>query len=225
MLIKPLAIFTAAGLVLHIVACAENPAEEHTLRDHHMEDMDHVAMSGADHSQHMAVLKQAYERKYSINQAEYTLPQLVLLRMDDVEVDLNSELNSDKPVILDFIFTTCTTICPVLSATMAKFQDELGEKRNSVKMISISIDPENDSTSTLRSYAENFNAGSQWQFYTGTLAQTQNAQKAFDAYRGGKMNHIPLFFIKVPNKGNWLRIEGFTSAADLMRELMNSLGS
>ena len=60
-------------------------------------------------------------------------------------------------------------------------------------MISFSIDPEYDTPERLRKYAALFNAGPQWQFLTGSLANSVAIQKAFDVYRGNKMNHEPTY--------------------------------
>ena len=138
--------------------------------------------------------------------------------MDEQNVDLAKELSSDEPIVLNFIFTTCTTVCPVLSATFSSFQDKLGSEASTVKMVSISIDPEHDTPAKLREYAKKFQAGPQWQFYTGSVSQSVEVQRAFDAYRGSKMNHIPLTFLRAAGQTEWVRLEGFTSATDLLNE-------
>jgi len=245
---KFLSVLSTVSLLSLVSACATDSStmaahnhaalQEHAAMDNkNMEDgkMDHGAMAGMDHehvnmsagehAKHTGMMKDAKRHKYTVSQEAYKLPELDLVRMDGEEVDLSKEVAGDKPVVLNFIFTTCTTICPVLSATMAEFQDKLGDKAQDLKMISISIDPENDSTSALRAYAKKFDAGPQWQFYTGSLTQSENAQKAFDAFRGGKMNHIPLTFIKVPHHDKWTRIDGFTGASELLELYEESLGS
>ena len=57
---------------------------------------------------------------------------------------LPEAIGSDKPVLVNFIFTTCTTICPVMSAGMSQFLTNLGAERDRVRVVSISIDPETD---------------------------------------------------------------------------------
>ena len=64
-----------------------------------------------------------------------------------------------------------------------------------------------------------FNRGlAQWQHYTGTLANSVAIQKAFGAYRGDKMNHVPLMFINGGGKKNWVQLEGFPSAEQVVKE-------
>jgi len=76
-----------------------------------------------------------------------------------------------KVVVANFVFTTCTDICPLLTATMAQVRDELrgakllGEK---AALVSFSVDPENDSPEALTVYGERFRAvPSEWRFLTG----------------------------------------------------------
>ena len=116
------------------------------------------------------------------------------------------------------IFTTCTTICPVLSASFAQTQKALGPDARDVQMVSISIDPEYDTPAKLREYAKRFKAQERWTFYTGDLVDVVAVQKAFDVYRGDKMNHPPVTFLRTEADAPWVRFEGFASAGDLVRE-------
>ena len=87
--------------------------------------------------------------------------------------------------MLNFIFTTCTTICLALSAIFSRAQRELGGEANNVRMISITIDAEQD-TRIIEKYADHFNARPGWQFLTGARLDIVATQKAFDADRGTK---------------------------------------
>ncbi|MDB5936133.1 MAG: SCO1/SenC [Massilia sp.] len=146
--------------------------------------------------------------------ATYRLDGLSLLRADGKAVTLTEELDHDGPLVLDFVFTTCTTICPILSRTFAQLQSARG-----LRLVSISIDPQHDTPAVLRSYARQFEAGKAWRFYTGTVAQSVAVQRAFDVYRGNKMNHVPLTFVRRARGEPWVRLEGYASAAALAREL------
>jgi protein SCO1/2 len=157
-------------------------------------------------------------QKTSISQVNYDVPPVRLVRDDGVGVSLPDELNDGRPVILNFIYTTCTTVCPVTSHTFEQLQEMLGEERNKVHMISISIDPEQDTPERLAAYARKYEAAPQWRFYTGTNDASLAAQRAFDVYRGDKMNHSPVTLLRAAPGKSWLRIEGFASAEELLRE-------
>jgi protein SCO1/2 len=91
--------------------------------------------------------------------------------------------------------------------------------------MSISIDPEEDTPSRLAEYARKFHAGPEWQHYTGTLAASLAAQRAFDVYRGEKMNHTPVTLMRAAPGKPWLRIEGFVTPDELVHDYRNLLAS
>ncbi|TDN62039.1 SCO family protein [Paraburkholderia sp. BL10I2N1] len=147
---------------------------------------------------------------------DYVLPPVELVRDDGKTVSLIDELNDGRPVILTFIYTTCSTICPMVSQTFETLQTELGSGRDKVHLVSISIDPEQDTPARLRTYAARFNAGPEWQHYTGTVAASIATQRAFNVYRGEKMNHTPVAFLRAAPGKPWLRIDGFATPAELL---------
>jgi protein SCO1/2 len=157
--------------------------------------------------------------------AEYGVPGVELVRDDGTRVTLPAEIDDGRPVVLNFIFTSCTTICPTMSRTFAGLQDRLGERRDQVHMISISIDPEQDTPARLSEYARKFHAGPQWRFYTGTVQASGAVQRAFNAYGGDKMRHSPITLIRAAPGGPWVRIEGFPSSEELARELRDLVAS
>jgi protein SCO1/2 len=154
---------------------------------------------------------------YVRTQASYSVPDVKLLDADGAGVPLRSRLD-DKPVILNFIFTTCGAICPVMSTTFSQVQTALGPERDAVRMVSISIDPEHDTPAALKSYAEKYGAGPQWQMLTGSLDNSIAVQRAFDVYRGDKMGHNPATFLRARAGQPWVRLDGFASAEDILRE-------
>jgi protein SCO1/2 len=151
--------------------------------------------------------------------ADYELPHVQLVRDDGKTVSFPEEIDDGRPVVLDFVYTTCTTICPVLSGTFARLQEALGSERDRVHMVSISIDPEQDTPARLAEYAKRFHAGPQWRHYTGTTEASVAIQRAFDAYRGDKMDHTPVTFLRAAHGSRWVRIDGFATADELAREL------
>jgi protein SCO1/2 len=175
----------------------------------------HNHQPGVDHSRHQQMLQQkGYVRK----EQEYSIPDVRLTDQDGSKASLRAMLGGQEPVMLNFIFTTCTTICPVLSASFTQTQKALGPDASNVRMISISIDPEHDTPAKLREYAQRFQARAGWTFLTGDRDDIVAVLKAFDAYRRDKMNHIPLTLMRAAPQAGWIRMEGFASAGDLVRE-------
>ena len=82
---------------------------------------------------------------------------------------------------LNFIFTTCTDVCPLFTANLAQLQRTLKNEQGNVFFVSISTDPEVDSPKVLKSYAQRYGADFQnWAFLTGSEAQLQQVWKSFD---------------------------------------------
>lgn len=175
-----------------------------------------LASAAADpHAHHRHMMQSAnYERSVH----SYQLPDRVLVDNNGQEMSLAQQLDAEKPVMLNFIFTTCTTICPVLSASFYQVRLELGEEKQQLQMISITIDPEYDTPERLQTYAERYKADAGWKFLTGEFEDIVAVQKAFDAYRGSKSNHEPLTFIRAPGADSWVRLEGLASASDIVQE-------
>lgn len=223
----------ALGLVATVVALGSQEQDSDDVMNHdhavehpagHMlpaaepaanDSLDSISGEADPHAHHRQMMK---SKTYSRSLHHYQLPDLALVDMQGQKTSLLSEVNRDQPVMLNFIFTTCTTICPVLSATFSQAEQQLGDESDQVRMISITIDPEYDTPAHLRDYAERYHAGPQWQFLTGKLEDIVAVQKAFDAYRGTKMSHEPLTFLRVSADAPWVRLNGLASAADVVRE-------
>ncbi|MCG8427415.1 MAG: SCO family protein [Chromatiales bacterium] len=167
---------------------------------------------------HQAKLEALKEKPYSANASAYEIPNVTLVDQYGNDVELKNLIAGDQPVLMNFIYTTCTTICPVLSSSFTKVQDFADSDLDGVQMVSITIDPENDSPGVLNKYAKRFRASSEWLFLTGDLENILAVQNAFDAYRGDKMNHIPLTFIRHAGNEKWLRMEGFPSVEEILSE-------
>src|SRR5699024_1668166 len=71
--------------------------------------------------------------------------------------------------VADFIFTNCTTVCLPMTANMATLQGMLDEEGyDDVKLLSFSVDPDNDTPEVLTDYAEEYGADlNRWTFLTG----------------------------------------------------------
>ena len=77
-----------------------------------------------------------------------------------------------KITIVDFFFTSCPSICPVMSKEMERVNDMFREEPQ-VQIMSISIDPEYDTPEILQEYAQKHNASSdKWQFLSGPVDET-----------------------------------------------------
>jgi protein SCO1/2 len=163
--------------------------------------------------------------RYTREVASYTPPDVTLIDAQGARVPLRAELAREGPVAVQLVFTTCTTICPVLTGTAAAARAHLPNLR----WISITIDPDEDTPERLRAYAARFQAqpgepGAGWHFLTGRPEDLIAVQQAFDAYRGDKMRHEPLTLLRAAPGGPWARLQGFPTPEDLSAELKRLAG-
>jgi protein SCO1/2 len=80
---------------------------------------------------------------------------------------LSSDSLKGRVYIADFIFTSCETVCPNLSKTMAQLQENFREN-GMIKLVSFSIDPDRDSVPVLKEYADRYGAiRDKWYFLRG----------------------------------------------------------
>ena len=176
-----------------------------------------LAMEADAHDRHAVV---SGKSDFTRSEENYQVPDIVLIDQHGEPRRLSHVLGGNDLVFLQFIFTTCATICPVLSASFASVQDELAAEGSTYQMISITIDPEHDTPRQLRNYADRVGARAGWQFLTGPWDAIVAVQRAFDANYAGnnKMYHRPLTFLRATAEGPWVRFEGLAGRSDLIDE-------
>ncbi len=155
---------------------------------------------------------------YQRTLVSYTVPDVVLVNQDGAKVRLGEIMNSGKPVIVDFIYGTCTTICPILSASFSNLQRKLGPDTRKIHLVSISIDPEHDTPKVMKEYLKRYGSKPGWDFFTGNRADINKVMFALNAYVLDKMSHPPLMLIKPPGNSKWIRIYGLMGSAEFVAE-------
>ena len=156
--------------------------------------------------------------------AKVTVPDLTLTDQNGAPVKLGELAAGDAPVIMTFMYTSCTTNCPALAATMSQVQRDLGPDAAKARFVSISIDPDQDTPARMREFLAKHDAKPGWQFLTGTLQQSEAIQRAFDIYRGNRNAHPPAYFIRDAKSGNWWRIGGLPAAEVVVGEFRRLTG-
>src|ERR1700704_5448579 len=103
-----------------------------------------AAGAGADMPGGTAPLQNPGPTDVTTSRAQYAVPDVTMVRQDAARVSLLKEMDDGRPVVLNFIFTTCGSICPLMSQVFGQFQRQLGPDRAKVHLMSISTDPEED---------------------------------------------------------------------------------
>jgi len=186
-----------------------------TADDHRMPV--HLAMAPAEHAEAIGAMgSHAYSREL----ASYDLPDVTLRDQTGTARNLAEVLDHEGPVLLNFVFTSCATICPIMSAVFGQTQEEIAALAPGYRMVSISIDPEYDTPDRLAEYAKLHEARPEWVFLTGRFDDVFAIVTAFDAVfrANNKMYHKPLTFLRERGADEWTRLEGLLSAEELSQE-------
>jgi len=121
--------------------------------------------------------------------------------------------------VADFIFTRCPASCPMMSARMARLNEDLPADLD-VHLVSISVEPERDTPEVLESYARKFQAPARWLFLTGGREEIRHLcvegfKLGLDMQPGPGIGPEPILhstrFVLVDGEG---RIRGYYEAFD-----------
>lgn len=148
------------------------------------------------------------------------LEDIPLLDRYGVERRLKSDVLGDGVAVVNFVYTTCTTVCPVASATFAQLQERLGARLGTqVRLVSITVDPQRDTPARLRAYAAKHDAGMHWTWLTGRKDAVDAALKGFGAYTPDPQDHPAIVMIGDAQSGRWTRLYGFAAVAEILVEV------
>ncbi|MDA1336089.1 MAG: SCO family protein [Bacteroidetes bacterium] len=166
-------------------------------------------------------LKEAYEGSPPLpilGPEEHVIPAFSLIDSDSIEFSHRDCQNTIR--IVDFFFTRCPTICPIMSSQMARMQSELSELelQGDVLLLSHSVDPAHDRPSILQGYGNRLGQDAAlWKLLTGEKEDIYDLAKngyfmtaiESDTAQGG-IFHSDLFAL-VDRRG---RIRGYYDGTD-----------
>ncbi len=135
-----------------------------------------------------------------------------LTNQDNIPTQLKDLKN--KVWVADFVFTTCSGICPSMSKNMSAMSKVFNHYPD-VRMVSFSVNPENDTPEVLKKYASKYDANDRWVFLTGS--RDTITKLAVESFKMGDMKEIVFhsaMFVLVDRKG---RIRGYYDSGDASR--------
>jgi len=139
-----------------------------------------------------------------------------LLDQTGKRVRLADDVIADRIAIVNFVYTTCTTVCPVSSATLSQVQLRLAPALGKeVVLVSISVDPLRDTPQRLRDYAARYDARQGWVWLTGAKPDVDAVLKGLGAYTPRFEDHPTMVLVGDARSGIWTRFYGFPSADQL----------
>ncbi|HEV2843409.1 MAG TPA: SCO family protein [Thermoanaerobaculia bacterium] len=153
------------------------------------------------------------------------VPDVPVIDQDGKAKNFYTDLVKDRVVAVNFVFTTCRTICPPMGATFGKLQQVLGERAGKdVHLISVSVDPGTDTPERLKAWSQKFGAGQGWTLVTGDRAEITRLLKALGVYTANIGDHSPLVLIGNDARRQWTRAYGLAAPAKLA-ELIDGMAA
>ena len=146
------------------------------------------------------------------------IPDVELIDQDGHPVHFYRDLVQGRVVAINFVYTTCGTICPPMGAIFGRLEGLLGDPAR-VRLISISIDPVVDTPARLAAWGARFHAGPGWTLLTGRKETIDGLRKALAVFTPDLDSHAPVVLIGDDATGRWTRSDGLAPAARLAEQI------
>lgn len=144
----------------------------------------------------------------TLKMGEVTISEVALQNQDGETVNFQ-DLVRDKIVAINFVFTTCKTICPPMGANFAELNRRMAETRGEeLAMISVSIDPTNDTPERMKAWSEKFSPEPGWTLLTGEKQSVDQLLKELKVFTPLKEDHAPILMMGKVGEDNWIRTNG-----------------
>jgi protein SCO1/2 len=160
------------------------------------------------HAKHRAMMNQ--RAKTVASPVSVKINDALLVTQDGKSVHFADDVIADRIVVMDFVYTTCTTVCPVLSTILGQVQNSLGERLGAdVHMVSVSVDPGRDTPERLKAYSQSHRARPGWVWLTGEKTSIDNVLRGLGAYTPNFEDHPSMVLVGDARAGTWIRFFGF----------------
>src|SRR5689334_16136911 len=143
------------------------------------------------------------------------LPNVELITQDNQKVHFYTDVVKDKRVVIQFMFTRCKDICPVITHHLAEVQGLLGGRvGRDIFFYSISLSPEEDTPKELRAFAREHGAGAGWTFLTGKPEDILHLRRSLGFYLddpkqdADRNNHSGMIVVGTEPLMRWAMCEG-----------------
>jgi protein SCO1/2 len=147
-------------------------------------------------------------------------PDVPVVTQDGKTLRFYDDLIKGKIVVVNFVFTSCSDLCPIETARLAVVKDKLGDAvGRDIFFISMSVDPEHDTPEMLKAFADAFGASAPgWQFLTGRPDQIKaiNAKFGDRSAERDLKDHRNEILIGNDATGDWERDSSFDDLDQLV---------
>lgn len=150
-------------------------------------------------------------------------PNVLFRTQDGTRVRFYDDLVKGKVVLINFFFTSCTSICPRTTENLAKVEEALGERLGrDVRMISITVDPNTDTPEVLRKYALRYRTKPGWYFVTGSQGDIDLIRRRLGVNKDGgdKTQHTGVLVYGNEATGQWAATAAMANPATIARSVL-----
>ncbi|HSR70011.1 MAG TPA: SCO family protein [Acidobacteriota bacterium] len=177
----------------------------------------HAGDSGTDPQCHDASAHQAMGETEQDSQPVFR--DVELLDQRGRRIHFFTDLVKGRTVVVQSMFTTCTTICPPMGANFAKLQKKLG-RGSDVHLISVSIDPGVDTPQRLKAWQARFGGNdANWTLVTGSKRKVDSLLKSLGLFSPDKVDHSPTVLLGSEPANHWTRTNGLANPDKLLQIL------
>lgn len=154
------------------------------------------------------------------------IPDVACLDQNGKKLRFHTDLVKGKVVVISFIFTNCTYMCPRIGEGVARLQTTLGNRvGRDVHLISVSTDPVTDTPEKLKAWAARLKAKEGWTLVTGEKAEMDRLLKVLTGDATGNKTHAPLLLIGNEATNVWTDSYAFENPARLIQQIDRVSGS
>lgn len=142
---------------------------------------------------------------------------VVLVNQHGKPMRLYSDLLRGKVVIISTFFTSCEGVCPVSQTNLKKIQDWLGRRLgDEVHILSLSVDPVNDTPARLAEFASRYKAREGWHFLSGDPENVRFALRKLGQFVSDRESHQSVFIIGNEPTRLWKKAFGLSKPEELI---------
>jgi protein SCO1/2 len=139
------------------------------------------------------------------------IPDARLTDQNGHQVRFTSDVLGQRPALISFIYTSCTTTCPLVGATVAAVTEHLEADLADLAVVSISIDPEYDTPARLLAWREQYGDLPRWTLLTGPKREINELLRAFGTYSANLEEHSEILLVGPNAAGQWTRMSSLAA--------------
>lgn len=155
----------------------------------------------------------------NFSQTRIQFPNTTMLDASEQKIMLGDMLEANELVVINFSYTTCESICPLGNQILQFVDQRRAEVNRSVRLLTITIDPQIDTPEKMRAAATAFGASENWHWLTSSPTVIAEILDAADASVTDIQFHDPIFLVGEWGSGRYFRSLSMPDADEIISML------